>query len=239
MISSVDGRLYPQRYTPTVTGKAWDDFEAAYFNKTIDLGADGLIIGRKTAQMEAEGAARSFQPTNPKPAENPATFVGRRWSSRSAIMADPRGRIVYETDTIPIPYSPHPGGEDVIAILGERVSAEYLEHLREHNISYAFAGPDGRDVGAAMEALGTDFGLKNVLVCGGGIINGAFLKAGLIDELSLMIYPGVDGLAGVASIFEYQGAQDELPAEGQSLELTSSETLDDGIVWLRYAFHRR
>ncbi len=35
--------------------------------------------------------------------------------------------------------------------------------------------------------------------------NGAFLKAGLIDEISVLIHPAVDGLAGVQTIFEYQG----------------------------------
>lgn len=41
-----------------------------------------------------------------------------------------------------------------------------------------------------------------------------------------------------ASIFEYLGASDECPASEQSLELISSRTFDNGIVWLRYRFHR-
>lgn len=64
------------------------------------------------------------------------------------------------------------------------------------------------------------------------------LAASLIDELSLVIYPGIDGLTTAPSIFEYLGASDERPASGQSLELLSSKTLDNGIVWLRYRFHR-
>ena len=105
-------------------------------------------------------------------------------------------------------------------------------------ISYVFAGKDGNDMAKAMDALGSEFGMRKVLLEGGGILNGTFLKGGLIDELSLMVYPGIDGLAGKPSIFEYLGKGGDLPAKGQSLELLSVEKLDDGVVWLRYKFHR-
>lgn len=65
------------------------------------------------------------------------------------------------------------------------------------------------------------------------------LAAGLISGLSLVIYPGIDGQASDLSIFEYLGATDERPAAGQSLELLASETPGNGIVWLRYRFHKK
>ena len=49
------------------------------------------------------------------------------------------------------------------------------------------------------------------------MINGAFLKNRLIDEISLLVYPGIDDLKGVASIFDYAGSPDEKPGMGQSL----------------------
>ena len=65
------------------------------------------------------------------------------------------------------------------------------------------------------------------------------LAAGLIDELSLVIYPGIDGLASAPSIFEYLGGPDARPARGQSLELLSMDNLGHGVVWLRYRFHKQ
>ena len=53
-----------------------------------------------------------------------------------------------------------------------------------------------------MHRLRAEFGIETLSLQGGGIINGAFLKAGLLDELSLLIYPGIDGLSGVPSVFE-------------------------------------
>ena len=86
----------------------------------------------------------------------------------------------------------------------------------------------------AMDTLGEAFGIGTLLLEGGGAINGAFLKAGLIDEISVLVYPGVDGLAGVPSIFEYGGGAEEKPAAGRSLRHLATETLDGGMVWLHY-----
>jgi hypothetical protein len=48
------------------------------------------------------------------------------------------------------------------------------------------------------------------------------------------MYPGIDGLAGVPSIFEYSGAEGDRPAAGRSLRHLATETLDGGMVWLHY-----
>jgi 5-amino-6-(5-phosphoribosylamino)uracil reductase len=89
-----------------------------------------------------------------------------------------------------------------------------------------------------MDILGVEFGIKTLLLEGGGLTNGAFLKAGLIDEISLLLYPGIDGLAGVPSIFEYAGTPDEKPALGRSLRHIGTEDLSGGTVWLRFRVER-
>jgi riboflavin biosynthesis pyrimidine reductase len=47
-------------------------------------------------------------------------------------------------------------------------------------------------------------------VNGGGVTNGAFLRAGLIDEISLAIFPAVDGTKGSSSSFD--SGEDEIGA---------------------------
>jgi 5-amino-6-(5-phosphoribosylamino)uracil reductase len=79
---------------------------------------------------------------------------------------------------------------------------------------------------------------RPLLLEGGGRLDGAFLKAGLIDEINLLVYPGIDGLAGVPSISQYVGQPDEQPAPGKSLLHMSTETLEGGMVWLRYLLER-
>lgn len=53
---------------------------------------------------------------------------------------------------------------DYTAILSEKVSDCYFKYLRDSNVSYVFAGSDGRDIE------------KRILLEGGGILNRIFLK---------------------------------------------------------------
>ena len=77
----------------------------------------------------------------------------------------------------------------VIEVLTENVSSSYLRYLRELNISYIFAGKEDLNMSLALEKLNRYFNINNLLLEGGSIINGAFLKENLIDELSLVIVP--------------------------------------------------
>ena len=69
---------------------------------------------------------------------------------------------------------------------------------------------------------------------GGGGSNGAFLRAGLVDELSLAIQPAVDGAKGAPSIFDSPEADSGVRAPVVSMTLESSQVLEGGVVWLRY-----
>jgi riboflavin biosynthesis pyrimidine reductase len=52
------------------------------------------------------------------------------------------------------------------------------------------------DLGLALEVLNRELGLQRLLLEGGGSSNGSFLRAGLIDEISVAICPAVDGAKG-------------------------------------------
>lgn len=89
-----------------------------------------------------------------------------------------------------------------------------------------------------MECTSEMFGVECVSLQGGGIIDGLMLAQGLLDEISLVVYPGIDGLAAAPSVFECPGAMPYRPAEGQVLELIDCLRLEHGLVWLRYAVRR-
>jgi riboflavin biosynthesis pyrimidine reductase len=71
-----------------------------------------------------------------------------------------------------------------------------LAGLRQDGVSYIFAGEQQLDLGLALEILNRELGIERPLLEGGGESNGAFLRAGLIDEISLAICPAVDGREG-------------------------------------------
>ena len=91
----------------------------------------------------------------------------------------------------------------LICIVSERVSKEYLE-----------------------------IHVKRLALLGGGHINGGFLQAGLIDEVSLLVAPGIDGRKNGTAVFDGIGGDDRLPVH---LHLTSVERLGNEVIWLRYS----
>lgn len=82
-----------------------------------------------------------------------------------------------------------------------------------------------------MEILHDAFAIERLAVLGGGHINGGFLSAGLIDEVSLLVAPGIDGRKGMTALFD--GIED-MKKTPSHLKLESFERLDNDVMWLRY-----
>lgn len=229
MMSSIDGRLNGDRWSEPFDGKNRDILFAPYYTISERLSPEAHMLGRNTVQIHF--CPKTFDHTGLPRAVRPEPYLALSPAPRKLVILDPHGKIFYDTNTIM--------DSGIIAVLGENVSEAYLTHLRENDISYLFAGADGHDLENAMEQIGTLFNIERIVLEGGGIVNGQFLKHGLIDEFSLMIYPSIDGLAGIHSIVEYTGNDDERPATGQSLELISADKLENGVIWLYYRVHRK
>lgn len=225
IMSSVDGRLIPSRWTAPYSTDAAPLF-GEYASLGQSLKADAWMFGK--------GTTVEFFPVKytPKSAVHPKAGkinVGKLESPRLFVTVDPDADILYTSDNL--------RGDNIVAILGANATEDYLATLEEKGISYIVLD-DATDLGAAMEALHKCFGVRTISLQGGGIINGEMLRAGLIDELSVVVYPGIDGLAIAPSIFECPGSPAALPAAGQKLELTSARTFEGGLVWLRYIIHK-
>lgn len=218
-MSSVDGRLLPSRWTPPYEAVAQADVMSCYAAAARRLDTDAWTFGKATLRELMPARYMSLTKCHPKPG---AFYRGHLKSDRLFIVVDPDADIRYSGDTV--------RGDNIIVALGTNATTDYLAMLENLGISYVVTERP-TDLRRAMELVGELFSVKSVSLQGGGIIDGAMLAAGLIDELSLLIYPGIDGLTTSPSIFEYLGASDERPAEGQTLELLSSRTLNHGVVW--------
>jgi len=88
------------------------------------------------------------------------------------------------------------------------------------------------DLREGLERLASDHGAKVIRVDSGGTLNGALLRAGLIDEVSVLMLPQLIGGTTPSSLFRAE----DLPANAApiSLELISSRELKGGTLWLRY-----
>jgi riboflavin biosynthesis pyrimidine reductase len=229
MVSSVDGRLIADRWTPPAHGAAEGLVLRVYEGVAARLGAQGWIVGRKTMADQLSGSFRDGLPAAPAVQRlTRENFVATHGAQSLAIVIDPTGKLQYS--------QPQVGTDHIVTVLGEQVPDAYLVKLRGAGVSYVFAGPNGHDLAQALQSLRLHFNVETLLLEGGGIINGAFLAQGLIDELSLLVYPGIDGLADAPSIFEYHGTPGTHPAKGRTLRHLGTETLEAGMVWLRYRF---
>ena len=80
-----------------------------------------------------------------------------------------------------------------LIVTSEKVSKEYLDYLDRQNISWIACVKEHVDLVRATEILAEQFGVERMSIVGGPKINTAFLEAGLLDEISLLIGAGIDG----------------------------------------------
>ena len=153
--------------------------------------------------------------------------VARRDAPGYAVALDARGRLDWGARN-------EIEGDHVVVVLTESVPDGHLRALRAGGQSYLFAGERTVDFALAVTKLKALFGIERLLVEGGGHINGSMLKAGIIDELSLLLAPAVDGLSGTPAVFDFTGTEEESMGGRRKLDLTACERLAGGVVWLRY-----
>jgi len=217
MAASVDGRTLSSRWRPK--GAAGNLFEQVHDT----LAGDAWLIGRVTGQEFAKG--------KPYPASANEIFPRAPWFARRdarayGVVLDAQGKIAWGRADI--------GGDPIVAVLAESVSDSHLAGLRGEGVSYIFAGKSGIDLAATLDILNRELGVKRLLLEGGGGANGAFLRAGLVDELHLILCPAVDGAKGAPSVFDSTDSEADQRAPVTAMSLASSEALEGGAMLLRY-----
>jgi riboflavin biosynthesis pyrimidine reductase len=222
MVSSVDGRTLLSRWRPkNVIG---DVFERIH--DTLEGGA--WIVGRTTGQEFAKGTSYPATTDQRFPREN---WIVKRDADAYGVVLDAHGKIAWARADI--------GGDPIVVVLAENVSDAHLAGLRSEGVSYIFAGKTEIDLALTVEVLARELGVKRLLVEGGGTNNGAFLRAGLIDELHVVICPTIDGAKGAPSVFDSTESDSDQRAPVETMTLASSKVLDGGAVHLHYTIRNR
>jgi 2,5-diamino-6-(ribosylamino)-4(3H)-pyrimidinone 5'-phosphate reductase len=122
---------------------------------------------------------------------------------------------------------------DVLVLVARSTPADYLGYLRRERICYLIVGEDRVDLAQGIAAMGTELGVSCVLSTAGGGLNGALLRAGLIDELHLTLAPALIGGLGTPSVMD--GAPLAVGEPPTRLRLLSVHTDTGGSVRLHYA----
>lgn len=191
MVTSIDGK---------VTGSFLfrDECAAAtdiYYRINRARRADGFICGRVTMEQSFTGGfypdLREYASACEANGER-ADYIGEARSGFYAVAFDTHGKLGWRTNRIVDPDGdPGYDGAEIIEVLSEQVDERYLAYLKAMRIPYIFAGEDTIDVAIALRKLKAHFGCDTLLLEGGSVINGAFSRAGAVDELSLVVAPTV------------------------------------------------
>ena len=217
MMSSVDGHALTDLWDRPFKKRAGELYESL----AQEFKFDAWICGRVTMQEISHG---DDYPRGLAKAPIPRVhYFAKRDAATYAVSIDPHGKVAWKSSEA---LDSH-----IIEIVTEAVADDYLAYLQSIGVSYIFGGKTEIHLEQVVAILASDLGLKRLIVEGGPTVSGAFVNAGLVDEVSVLILPLVDGRGEHPASFEISKDAWKAPAY---LSLTSAEVQDGGGVWLRY-----
>ncbi|MBC3952558.1 MULTISPECIES: dihydrofolate reductase family protein [Pseudomonas] len=217
MMSSLDGHALTDGWERPFKNAAGDLYEE--LAKTFNF--DAWICGRVTMQEISHG---DDYPRGLAKSSVPRThhFADRN-AETYAISIDPHGKVAWKSNQAL--------GSHVVEVVSESVEDDYLAYLQSINVSYIFGGKTDIDLNEVVDILASELGRKRLIVEGGPHVSGSFLNAGLVDEVSVLLLPLIDGRGEHPASFEVSTEAWKQPAY---LKLVSADVQDEGGVWLRY-----
>jgi 2,5-diamino-6-(ribosylamino)-4(3H)-pyrimidinone 5'-phosphate reductase len=207
--TSVDGRMtgFPVRLD-------------LHYEIAGQLPHDAVLSGSTTLLVAADGEGVSLSGEDPvEPAPTIAADDPRPW----LVIVDGRGRLTRLQWLRGQPF-----WRDVLVLCSHITPETHLDRLRRHHVEHLVVGADRVDLSAALPALSHRYGIRRIRVDAGGTLNGCLLRAGLVDEISVIVAPY---LATTEQVPLLRGV---VGPHAQHLTLTDVRRLDAQHVWLRY-----
>lgn len=212
MMTSLDGRI---DCAMTEQLKGVED----YYSVLNELDLPTTVSGRVTAETEMSLPGK-FEEENPVPIGKEGFYKATQAKGYEVVL-DSRGTLMWNRETSA--EKPH------LILVSEKASKGYLQYLEGQGISWIACGKGHVDLKRASEVLAEEFGVKRMGLVGGPVANSAFLEAGLVDEVVLLVGAGIDGRTEMPSVFE--GRKDAKPLP---LTLESVRKFGSGAVLFSY-----
>jgi 2,5-diamino-6-(ribosylamino)-4(3H)-pyrimidinone 5'-phosphate reductase len=181
-----------------------------------------VLEGSGTFVADDAGALRL--PDTSVPADVLRTDFLPYRSPRWFAVVDARGRVAWT----------HRGDEEtsLLVIASRGTPLPYLAHLRHQRIPYLLTGARRVDLTSALVRIGTQLGAECVVSEAGGGLNGALLRAGLVDELHIVTVPALIGGLGTPSIMDGPPLGTGSPPE--QLRAIDVQVGPHGTIWAHY-----
>lgn len=194
-----------------------------YYDLASEWNVDAVLMGSNTILTGLNTDAGNFREEGvyqtPKVIENDEIPL--------LVVPDSCGKIRNWNEIIEMPFI-----RDILVLCSRSTPQEYLDFLDKSNIKYMIIGYDKVNLGAALEELNIQFGVKSLYVDSGGVLNGVLLRDDLVDEICLLIHPVMVG--GILSNSIYTNPDLNVNSEVLDLKLLKMEKLKNEIIFLHY-----
>jgi 2,5-diamino-6-(ribosylamino)-4(3H)-pyrimidinone 5'-phosphate reductase len=234
VVATVDGRVAVNRDSRLVDPDARRRWESPWPPDVASLLARraAAIEERHHPTVVLEGSG-TFVPDESPPLFPPSLPASRDdfipvTSPRWFAVVDGRGRV---------PWS-HTGDDEtrLLVVTGRDTPDGYLAALRELEIPYLVAGASRVDLQLMLLKFASVLGASCVLSEAGGGLNGALLRAGLIDELHVITVPALVGGLGTPSVAD--GPPLGLAESPVPLRTVDVQVGSHGSIWAHYEIAR-
>ena len=191
MTTSIDGKVTGEFLSREECIPAIEE----YYRLNREIPAEAFACGRITMEESFTGGWYPDLTEFENVKIDREDYIANQDAKRYVVAFDRKGRLGWKKAEIE-DEDPGYDGAHIIEVLCEDVQDAYLAYLQSIRVSYIFAGKEEMDLEMALEKLWSNFFINDLLLEGGSEINGAFQRAGLIDEISLVQASVVAGTEG-------------------------------------------
>ena len=188
---------------------------ASHFGALGELEADGFLVDADVA-LEGIGDVPSETETDRAPRAIDPADARAIW-----FIVDPRGALEGKLHVVRRYQI-----KDVVVIGSASTPASYRQWLAARHYRFHEAGRDEVDLALALESMGVERLVTDV----GPHLAAALFAAGVVDELSLLVFPNLVGGTADRWFAELRGSM--------QLDLADAWALESGAIHLRWTVRR-
>ena len=224
MMQTIDGKA---------TGNFWRKSDVYhgikdYFKLIPNLNCQGFALGRVSMEGNSDEKPNLSKYKDKEKLKHEDFIVPLEKGAKYYLASyDSKGTLGFKNNVININEWLNDGSIflcQIIEVITDQVSNEYLHYCREKGISYIFCGKEKIDIKLSLQKLKKLFKIDKILLQGGPKLDGAFIKDDLIDGISIIISPLTS--EGGDTLFN--------PSKYTEFKLIEFKQLSNSNMWLRY-----
>ena len=217
--TSVDGKITGEFLEKPECARAIEE----YYRLHREFHADAFACGRITMEGSFTGGWYPDLTNFEGSKRNRKDYIAGEKAPFYAVAFDRKGRLGWKAAELSDEDPGYDKAHVIEVLCSDLVSDAYLAYLQSIGVSYIFAGRKRMNIELALQKLKKLFSINLLLLEGGSVLNGAFYRAGVIDELSLVRCP-IPGQKSDLPIF-YQSTDHEF-------SFSKIEPLDGNARWV-------